>query len=299
MDTIVLPKRLNKESIREVVIKFRDYVTNSEIGSEVQIDMRRIEFTEPSGMVSLSNIIKWAEKNKKIEVTFIVDTETENVKNREVMNYLSDCGFFKNFGQEDIFKKPSLRITTLTLKQVETSKINQWQQSDLMIWLQHQTGRRNDFSSICVAIDEIFNNISDHSTEKIGCIFGQHYPKKNEIIISVSDFGVGIPTTIREKFNGNLSDDKLIEYALQEGVSSQSVPQNRGAGLSNIMNTLTKNEVSRVTILSNCGMIEIFNNEIVKSKSFSESYPGTFFELVIDVSNEHLYDLEEEEEFSW
>lgn len=185
------------------------------------------------------------------------------------------------------------------MKQVETSKINQWQQSDLMIWLQHQTGRRNDFSSICVAIDEIFNNISDHSTEKIGCIFGQYYPKKNEIIISVSDFGVGIPTTIREKFNGDLSDDKLIEYALQEGVSSQSVPQNRGAGLSNIMNTLTKNEVSRVTILSNCGMIEIFNNEIVKSKSFSESYPGTFFELVIDVSNEHLYDLEEEEEFSW
>lgn len=127
MDTIVLPKRLNKESIREVVIKFRDYVTNSEIGSEVQIDMRRIEFTEPSGMVSLSNIIKWAEKNKKIEVTFIVDTETENVENRKVMNYLSDCGFFKNFGQEDIFKKPSLRTTTLTLKQVETSKINQWQ----------------------------------------------------------------------------------------------------------------------------------------------------------------------------
>ena len=35
MDTIVLPKRLNKESIREVVIKFRDYVTNSEIGSEI------------------------------------------------------------------------------------------------------------------------------------------------------------------------------------------------------------------------------------------------------------------------
>ena len=66
-----------------------------------------------------------------------------------------------------------------------------------------------------------------------------------------------------------------------------------------VMNTLTKNEVSKVTILSNCGMIEIFNNEIVKTKSFIESYPGTFFELVIDVSNEHLYDLEEEEEFLW
>lgn len=166
MDTIVLPKRLNKESIREVVIKFRDYVTNSEIGSEIQIDMRRIEFSEPSGMVSLSNIIKWAEKNKQIEVTFVVDTDIDNVENRKVMNYLSDCGFFKNFGQEGIFKKPSLRPTTLTLKHVETSRINQWKQLDLMIWLQKQTKRKNDFSSICVAIDEIFNNISDHSTEK-------------------------------------------------------------------------------------------------------------------------------------
>lgn len=68
MDTIVLPKHLNKESIREVVIKFRDYVTKSEIGSEVQIDMRRIEFSEPSGMVSLSNIIKWAEKTRRLRL---------------------------------------------------------------------------------------------------------------------------------------------------------------------------------------------------------------------------------------
>ena len=74
MDTIVLPKRLNKESIREVVIKFRDYVTNSEIGSEIQIDMRRIEFSSLLVWFPLSNIIKWGLKNKQIEVTFVVDT---------------------------------------------------------------------------------------------------------------------------------------------------------------------------------------------------------------------------------
>lgn len=168
-----------------------------------------------------------------------------------------------------------------------------------MRWLQRQTGRQNAFSSICLSIDEIFNNISDHSTEQIGSISGQYYPRKKEIVITISDFGIGIPTTIRNKYKLGYGDNKLIEYALEEGVSSQSVPQNRGAGLSNIMKTLTRDGVARVTIISNCGMIELFNQEIVETTSFTESYPGTFFELVIDVSNESLYDLEEEEEFEW
>ena len=52
-------------------------------------------------------------------------------------------------------------------------------------------------------------------------------------------------------------------------------------------------------IISNCGKVVIIDNNVVESTSFEESYPGTFFELIIDVSNEHLYDIEEEEEFEW
>lgn len=299
MITIVLPENLNKFSIRDVVINFRQYVDDWSNGSELLIDMTKVEFIDPAGMISLSNIIQWSQKIKEVDLTFIVDINTLNKKNRQAMEYLSDCGFFANFGEPAIFKHPQLRSTTLALKEVETHQAYQWKQLELMSWLRKQTHRQNEFSSIGVAIDEIFNNISDHSKENIGCIFGQFYPKTNQIVISISDFGVGIPQTIRQKFGLELTDDELIEYALTEGVSSQSVPQNRGAGLSNIMKTLTRDSIARVTIISNCGMIELSDNQVVERKLFQESYPGTFFELVIDVANEKLYDSEEEEEFEW
>lgn len=57
------------------------------------------------------------------------------------------------------------------------------------------------------------------------------------------------------------------------------------------MKTLTRDKISIVTIISSDGMIEKIDENIVKSV--------TFFELKIDVSSNHLYDIEEEEEFEW
>ncbi|MGT2749642.1 ATP-binding protein [Streptococcus orisasini] len=299
MHTITLPKQVTTDSIRKNIIEFRNYVDKSSDSASVSIDLTKVEFIQPAGVIALNNIFQWSKQHKGIEVSFIVNTDTENKRNREIMEYLTDCGFFANFGQADIFKVPKLRKTMLSLKTLETSKVNQWKQSDLMVWLQRQTGKRNDFSSICVAIDEIFNNISDHSTEKIGSIFGQYYPKSNEIVIAVSDFGIGIPKSLKEKYGEEKTDNEWIEIALKEGVSTQSVPQNRGAGLANIMKTLTINQIGQVTIISNCGRVKIDNNQIVESKSFEDSYQGTFFELKIDTSNQSLYDIEEEEDFEW
>lgn len=181
MYTIVLPKNLNKLTIRQVAIKFRQYVDDWSNGSELSIDMTKVEFIDPAGMVSLSNIIQWSKKHKSVEITFLVADRTQNDKNRLAMEYLSDCGFFANFGEPAIFKHPQLRSTTLALKEVETHQAYQWKQLELMSWLRKQTHRQNEFSSIGVAIDEIFNNISDHSKENIGCIFGQFYPKTKQI----------------------------------------------------------------------------------------------------------------------
>ena len=97
--------------------------------------------------------------------------DIDNVENRKVMNYLSDCGFFTNFWSRGYFQKPSLRPTTLTLKHVETSRINQWKQLDLMIWLQKQTKRKNDFHQSVAAIDEYLIIFRIIQLKKIGCIF--------------------------------------------------------------------------------------------------------------------------------
>lgn len=300
MKTIVLPQEVDKENIREVVIAFRKYVSSPDNDKQLKIDMTKISFIKPSGIIALNNIIQWVKKHEGISGGFIVSLHDEHVSgNRKAMEYLEDCGFFSSLGYKNTFKLPCTRKTMLRVKDVDTDKVEQWKLTDLKIWLQQQTGRKNEFSAICVAIDEIFNNISDHSQEKIGCIFGQYYPTKQEIIIAVSDFGIGIPQSIRTKYGADKKDNELIEYALEEGNSTQSVPQNRGAGLPNIMRTVTSNGIGEFTIISNCGIVRVVDNKIENSLVLDESYPGTFFEIKIDTSNENLYDQDEEEEFEW
>ncbi len=300
METIILPQEVDKENIREVVIAFRKYVNSPDNNKELKIDMTKINFIKPSGIIALNNIIQWVKKHEGISGRFLVSLGDEHVPgNRKAMEYLEDCGFFTSLGYENTFKLPCTRKTMLRVKSVGTDKVEQWKMTDFKIWLQQQTGRRNEFSAICVAIDEIFNNISDHSQEKIGSIFGQYYPSRQEIIIAVSDFGIGIPQSIRNKFGTKKSDNELIEFALKEGNSTQSVPQNRGAGLPNIMRTVTSSGIGEFTIISNCGIVRVLNNKIENSLVLEESYPGTFFEIKIDTSNENLYDQDEEEEFEW
>lgn len=297
---LFLPRQLDKESITQVVIDFWKAIGDDNIDTLI-VNMGSVEFARPSGVISLYNMLEFAKRKRDIKIIWeVLDTELlgSKPKHRDAMYYLVDCGFFTPFKQF-VYKTPSLRSTMFEVKSIGTEKIEQWKINDFKSWLQKQTGRRNEFSAICVAIDEIFNNISDHSTERVGCIFGQYYPKLEKIVIAVSDFGIGIPQSIRNKFDLTQSDNELIEYALKEGVSTESVPQNRGAGLSNIMKTLTSNGVGEFTIISNCGIVFVKDNVIESSSSLKEAYPGTFFEISIDVSNEHLYDSDEVEDFDW
>lgn len=295
---LILPRNLNKHSITQVVIDFWKALRDSDI-DELHVNMVALEFAEPSGVISLYNMLEFAKNKCDIKIVWnIMPLEYLSSRQRAAMYYLVDCGFFKPFN-EFVYKEPILRSTMFEVKNIGTEKVEQWKVTDFKCWLQRQTGRRNEFSTICVAIDEIFNNISDHSTEQVGCIFGQFYPRTEKIVIAVSDFGIGIPSSIRNKFKLELSDNELIEYALKEGVSSESVPQNRGAGLSNIMKTLTSNKIGEFTIISNCGIVTVRDNLIVDSYTLEEDYPGTFFEISIDISNEHLYDSEEMEDFDW
>lgn len=297
---LFLPNRLDKARITQVVIEFCKAIDDKDI-DELYVDMTNVEFAEPSGVISLYNMLEFAKSKRDINIVWgILDPEFLKLrpKHMQAMYYLVDCGFFKPF-EEFVYKNPVLRQTMFEVKSIGTQKVEQWKVTDFKRWLQQQTGKSNEFSAICVAIDEIFNNISDHSTEKVGCIFGQFYPKTERIVIAVSDFGIGIPTSIRRRFQLEKSDNELIEYALKEGVSTESIPQNRGAGLSNIMKTLTSNGVGEFTIVSNCGIVSVQDNSIVASYALEETYPGTFFEISIDVSNEHLYDSEEMEEFDW
>jgi anti-sigma regulatory factor (Ser/Thr protein kinase) len=267
---------------------------------KIFFDMTKVTFMTPSGVAALFNIGMWLRQSQGVNATFIVaEKGTSSYQNIEVMKYLEDCGFFRHFfGSEILYKEPKLRPTTLEARTVEIKDSFEWATKTLREWLRRCTGRNDEFSNIQVAVEEIFNNICDHSSENIGCVFAQFYPAKNQIVIAISDFGTGIPCVMKKVYQ-SLDDTQLLKKALEEGVSTKSTPRNRGAGLTNIVRSLTNDGIGKVHIFSNYAKLTISNKEVEQEVILNTYYPGTFFEIEIDISNESLYECEEEDDFEW
>lgn len=292
--------------------KFTKYELNNFLGNIISenlepldnqfiIDLTKLEFIDTGGVACLYNICMWLKEVVSVEAIFKINTINPTSENKLSMCYLEDCGFFSHFFDgENFFGVGRMRSTTLPIKLLKVSDSYQWNQFTLKVWLQYCTKRNAEFSNIQVGIEEIFNNIKDHSSQNIGCVFGQFFPKRtsHQICITISDFGRGIPTVMREKF-GYQDDLKLLIMALKEGISTKSIPRNRGAGLPNVIRSLTNASVGTVHILSNHANVVIKDGEISKIFRHQNYYPGTFFEVSINIDNEKLYEGEEEEEFEW
>lgn len=294
---VYIPSAFNTYKISEVLSQIVS-VDLSPLDNDFLIHLENLTFIDPSGIAALYNICMWLRKSENVDATFNIP-ENPRYKNKKAMKYLEDCGFFKRFfNQEDLYGGGTKRSTTLPIRLLKVTESYQWSQMTLKTWLQANTRRYAEFSNIQVGIEEIFNNIEDHSTQNIGCVFGQYFPNLHAIKITVSDFGVGIPTVMKKKFSGE-SDIELLEKALEEGVSTKTTPRNRGAGLPNIVRSLTKSKVGTVQILSSHARLVIEDGVVKTRESLSSYYPGTLFELIIDIDNEELYSGEEEDTFEW
>ncbi len=297
--SIMMPSTFDKYSIVDVLTQVIDTDMQPKT-KRVEFDLRTINFIKPGGMTAFFNLCQWLSRKEDVKTTFkLPSNDSKNNQNNKVMRYFEDCGFFRFFtGNETIYKKPELRKTTLPMILLRVEDSYQWKDNTLKEWLKRCTKSESEFVNVQVAVEEIFNNIKDHSEECIGCVFAQFYPNLGKIILSVSDFGVGIPNSMR-KLLGNENDDVLLAEAVTEGVSTQSTPRNRGAGLCNIVRSLTNSGIGSVYIRSNCGIV-IYEDKVLVEQTLSEGYyPGTFFEIEIDINNEMLYDEEKEEEFVW
>ncbi len=154
-------------------------------------------------------------------------------------------------------------------------------------------------ATLKVCFQEIFNNINDHSTEKIGCSFAQHYPQKNKIKISISDFGVGIPFNVKNKIK-NLNDHQAIDKACEAGFTTQTTVRNRGAGLDVLIKNVVAKNNGVVIIQSRKGLVSCvkLNGELKRSaKPSAGFYPGTLIQITLD-TNKFVSD-EHEEDFEW
>ncbi len=89
-------------------------------------------------------------------------------------------------------------------------------------------------------IDELTNNVADHSRCEKGILFAQFYPTKNYMDVCIADFGKGIKQTYLDsgKANPN-SDEEAIELAVK-GKSTKDQAVSRGFGISTSRVMLTE-----------------------------------------------------------
>lgn len=298
--TVMLPYRFTREATYAFINLIIDENYDSRCDKLV-FDFSNLNFIDPAGVTVLSNLIEFL-KLSKVKVVF--KSFNVNSTNENAIMYLDDSGFFNHYLNKTLRQHAGVRSTTLPLELVEYSKSYEYMGFRLLPWLASSLNvNEQALATIKVCFQEIYNNIKDHSQVKVGCSFAQYYPQKREIILTVSDFGVGIPFNV-VKHNPQLSDHDAIDKACEEGYTTQTTGRNRGAGLDVLIKNVVQKNGGTLIIQSRHGIVHCLKRDGLVTRIPREAngfYPGTLIYIKLDINN-FVYDEFDEEvdkDFSW
>ncbi|MBD3768369.1 MAG: hypothetical protein IE928_10580 [Gammaproteobacteria bacterium] len=265
------------------ISKFTSQIVGSNgrpLADIVTLDFSKLSFIDGGGYTVLSNSIEWL-INENVEVRL---RNFDNVKNLAIQ-YLDDCGFFKTYANRFLRHDAKVRDTTLPCSFVTHERSFGWVQNQLSPWLERIFDVDHAaLGSVRTCVKEVLNNTADHSNVSTGFVHAQFYPNLHLVKITLSDFGDGIPRTITRTF-GSMPDAQAIIHATKEGVTSKSRPNNMGAGLSYLVDTMIANRgITRFH--SRYGNVTCLRDNQGRKRFHQRHgtgmYPGTLVELEFD-----------------
>ena len=135
--------------------------------------------------------------------------------------------------------------------------------------------------AIAGQVSELYSNALEHSFSTIGVFScGQHYPRAKTLHLSVIDFGIGIPASIRSlPANVSLSTVEALAWSLQSGTTTKQASNvSRGLGLNLLQNFVANNHGS-LKIFSNDGYVSIDDTGVRYENRYTE-FTGTLVNIV-------------------
>lgn len=240
---------------------------------DVRFDFSQCGFLRPNAVAFLGGLARLIE-SRMGSVVF----DWDSLHNQAVMNNLCQNGFSGAFGHPsagwDGNSIPYREDNALDMNGIMDYLTFNWIGRG---WV-HVSERLRD--AIAGRMWEIFNNAFEHSGTEIGVFScGQHFPNNDELILSVVDFGHGIPANIRNFLRQHVEDNLVsmlsgaacLKWAFERGNSTCSGGVARGIGL----------DLLKEFIRINQGKLEVYSNEGYalidnKGERFSNRY--TFFE---------------------
>ena len=129
-------------------------------------------------------------------------------------------------------------------------------------------------------LDELTNNINDHSETEQGYVFAQFYPNSNYLDLCICDSGKGIYQSFLDnpKFNP-ANDIEAMQLALS-GNSTKDRPEARGFGISTTRDMLV-NGLKGILFLwsGNTTFLQAVNKEAIVNIGKNGYFQGTFVAL--------------------
>lgn len=243
---------------------------------EIQFDFSFCTHLSPSAVAFLGGMARIAQHNN-IAVTFNWAT----LRNSNLTRELRQNGFAVNFGhtahgwnsdsipyREDPQNNPNSILDYLT---------DCWIGRE---WMKVSERLRD---AIVGRVWEIYANSFEHGQSPVGVFTcGAHCSKKNEVVLSVIDFGTGIPETVRAHFKGTprleeILSSSLMEWAFKRGNTTGGGKVARGLGL-DLLNEFVQLNQGSLEIYSNDGYARVDN----KGPSFltiENGFSGTVVQI--------------------
>jgi len=146
---------------------------------------------------------------------------------------------------------------------------------------------------------EIYNNAFEHSGSDIGVFTcGQYFPHNETLVLSVVDFGQGIPAKIRDFFRQHadvssvlkLSGASCLRWAFQAG-NTTKVGEPGGSGLDLLKEFIRVNQ-GKLEVYSNEGYV-IIDKDGERYENRAISFEGTVVHITLHC-DENLYHFSDE-----
>ncbi len=240
--TIKVPERFD-DSFGDAINKFLKILPDLNVDlDEIIVDFEGNKFIVPHYIGPLSCLLRH-KKNQGTKISVINESsylktihfheDFLDLTNSEVNHSLS----FEYYESKSYI--PIIHFPTSSLKQQAEFRENVLTAVNSILKKQLNLPI-NLLSGIYYMLDELTQNIVDHSAISFGTVFLQFYPEKKYLDLSICDMGKGLLQSYLDSGKHNpKSNAEAINFGVY-GKSTKNIPESRGFGLNTTRNMLTK-----------------------------------------------------------
>jgi anti-sigma regulatory factor (Ser/Thr protein kinase) len=243
------------------------------------IDFSNCDFLYPDYALIVLCAIKFIE-SKGIEVHGKIKLD----KNTFIYSFLLKIDFFKNL-KVDLPKIENTYNDSSFIEIQNYNSDNQLQVLHRIVKLLKEKSKMDDdvFTGLDYCLNEILDNILNHSKEKEGWVVAQYFHKLNQIRLMIVDHGIGIQQALNEKHN--FTGEEALKNCIVSGVTN-----GRGQGHGLFATSLfAKENKGWLSIISGTNKLDVSEN---KTKVSGVGYwQGTCVYLRINTNVEVDYKL--------